>query len=101
MVPVWVKVAPPRLVEAVIVSTPPQPLSVYEVFATPLTVVTGELIVAFPAAAQGEAKMTDCATVNGLDPFNTVTPRLAVPLAERLAGVIVSGLSVSVGNVTA
>ena len=68
--------------------------------ATPLTVFTGELIVALPAPTQGEVKLMDCAGVNGVEPFSTVTARLAVPPEDRVAGAIVSGLRANVGKET-
>ena len=81
-----------------ITSAAPQPLSIYEVLATPLTVLTGLLMVALPAVAQGELNTTDCTGAYTAAPFITATLRPAVPPADRVAGATVMAPSVRVGN---
>src|SRR5450830_29760 len=99
-VPVWLKVVALKAVLAVITSGAPQPLSIYEVLATPLTVFTGLLMTALPALAHGELKTTDCTGAYTAAPFITVTLRPAVPPADRVAGTTPTPPMVRVGKTT-
>lgn len=71
----------PPATDAVIVSAPEQPLSLYVEIAIPELVlfVTGLVMIALPLDTQSEVKETEIGTVAGEPPSNTGTLTLLVP----------------------
>jgi len=85
-VPVAVSCDPLAIAVAVITSAPEHPVAAYVALATPVIVVTGEVIVARPVAEHVEEKLTSTLWVKSVFavPSTIDTVRLVLPPAESV-----------------
>jgi hypothetical protein len=78
--------------EAVMMSAPAQPMSLYEAVATPATVTTLGVNAALPFVAHGEVKLTVNGVLVGAPPTLTVTLTAAVPNADSVPAGMLTGV---------